>query len=277
LGGDFRSKQPNTKSEVKTSKTIGPILAVVLCATGINLDSQADELDPAGATPGTPAPATVAPATVSTSTAPANNSMEGTAPDYHPFSLSPEVGTTGAGGTAAWRFSDHFGVNAGGDYFSRNLFDNRTVNGVSFSGDFKLQSENVGVRYYPSKTSSFYVGVGALFNQNQVNGSAYGKVTINGITYCLPANTPLLATYKQQPVCPEITIGGNFFYFDSAHHWAMGGELGVFYLGNPKLSLNDTSGQIPQDQLTSYQNQAISDLKKIPVWPVLKLQVTYSF
>jgi hypothetical protein len=267
---------------MKTSKTIRPILATVLCTAGLNLDTLANELDKVMPDSSTPAPAAPAATTgvVPASTPKAvvaSDSMESPTRDYLPLSLSPEVGTAGAGGAAGWRFCNHFGISGGGDYFSHNLFNNRTVNNVSYSGNFTLQSENVNLRYYPSKTSSFYVSVGALFNQNQVNGSASGGVAINGITYALPATTPLLATYEQQPVCPEITIGGNFFYFDKGHHLSLGGELGVFYLGNPKLSLNDTSGTIPAAQLYSYKNQAVDDLKKVPVWPVLKLQITYSF
>ena len=72
---------------------------------------------------------------------PSLTAPEDVTPDYLPFSLSPEVGTTGAGGTAAWRFSNHFGLAAGGDYFSHTLLNNRTINGVSYSGDFTLQSE----------------------------------------------------------------------------------------------------------------------------------------
>ena len=231
------------------------MFTVLLCAAGLAVPVLADDL----------------------ASKSAGDNTDDQVPDFNAFNISAEAGTTGVGGTAAWRFSNHFGLSGGADYLSHNLLNDRTISGVSYSGDFTLQSENVGLRYYPSKTSSFYVGVGALFNQNVVNGSASGSVEINGITYNLPANTPLLATYKQQPVCPEVAIGGNFFYFDTAHHWAMGGELGVFYLGEPKLTLNDTSGLIPPDQLNSYQNQAVSDLKKLPVWPVLKLQVTFGF
>jgi len=139
---------------MKTTKTNKTILAAILCAAVINLDTLANELDRVSrdsATPATVAPAAGAPApAASTSVAPAStpqatvtSSTESVTPDYLPFSLSPEVGTTGAGGTAAWRFSDHFGLCGGGDYFSHDLLNNRTISGVSYSGNFTLQSENV--------------------------------------------------------------------------------------------------------------------------------------
>ena len=154
---------------MKTPTIIKPILAASLCAAGLNLNTLANELDkvaPANTTPASPMPAApvhaaqapvatgVAPASTPTATAASSGTDSGT-PDYLPFSLSPEAGTPGAGGTAAWRFSNHFGLAAGGDYFSHTLFNNRTISGVSYSGDFTLQSENAGLRYYPSKTSSF--------------------------------------------------------------------------------------------------------------------------
>jgi hypothetical protein len=273
--------QPENHKNMKNQNKHESKLAAVLCVAGLTVPAFGDELQnvTSGAKPqkSQQIQQTQESQVSQTQNSSANTPQEQATPDFNRFNLTGEAGSTGAGGTAAWRFCNHFGISGGGDYFSHTLLNNRTINNVSYSGDMTLQSENVNLRYYPSKTSSFYIGVGALFNQNQVNGSASGGVKINGINYFLPAVTPLLATYEQQPVCPEVTIGGNFFYFDKAHHWALGGELGVFYLGNPKLSLNDTSGIIPPAQLYSYKQQAIDDLKKVPVWPVLKLQITFGF
>jgi hypothetical protein len=84
---------------------------------------------------------------------------------------------------------------------------------------------------------------------------------------------------RQQPVNPYLSIGGNFFYFDHAHHWAMGGELGVAYTGDASASLNRSGPSNPaiasalqgaKDRLHDYADQ-------FRWWPVVKLGVSYSF
>ena len=102
-----------------------------------------------------------------------------------------------------------------------------------------------------------------------------GTLVVGG--YTVPAGDSVHLLYKQQPVDPYVSIGGNV-YFDKHHHVSLGGELGVFYLGNPKVSVTDSpSGTIPQSDLNSYQQQAEHDLKKIPVWPILKVSLNFSF
>ena len=79
---------------------------------------------------------------------------------------------------------------------------------------------------------------------------------------------------------PYVSIGGNFFYFDHAHHWAMGGELGVAYTGEPKVSLT-RSGGIPSDAIDAavkQEQQKAQDWANQFKWfPVVKLSVSYSF
>jgi hypothetical protein len=192
---------------------------------------------------------------------------------YQPFNLGVEAGTTGIGGSAGWRFANHLGLVGGGDYFSYTL--NKTISGTPYSAKLRLQTENVGLHLYPSKSSSFYIGLGAYFNQNQLNGSAYSTaanpIMVDG--YTVPPNESVSLTYKQQPVDPYVSIGGNI-YFDQAHHFSLGAELGAFYLGNPKVNISDN---VPQPYKANYEQEATHDLKKTPVWPVLKISFNYSF
>lgn len=190
---------------------------------------------------------------------------------YQPLSVGAEVGTTGIGGTASWRFLNHFGVAGGADYLSISM--NRTISDVNYTAKVRLQSENVGLHIYPSKTSSFYIGLGAYFNQNQLNGTAVsdGSLVVDG--QLIPPGDYVKLNYKQQPVAPYVSVGGNL-YFDKGHHISLGGELGAFYLGNPKVKITSND---PAFDSTSYQQQAEHDLKKIPVWPILKVSLNFSF
>ena len=156
----MKPKRRNNKhqnAEMKKQPINKPMLAVLLCGTNLVFPALADEFQDALDKSKNQDVQTPKTAVKTADHAPR---------DFNTYNLSAKAGSTGIGGTAAWRFSDHFGLSGGGDYFSHNLFNNRTISGVSYTGDFTLQSENVGLRYYPSKTSSFYVGVSALFNQN---------------------------------------------------------------------------------------------------------------
>jgi hypothetical protein len=56
----------------------------------------------------------------------------------------------------------------------------------------------------------------------------------------------------------------------------LGFELGAFYLGNPKVSATSTDpGALPY--LAGYEQKVENDIKKVPVWPILKLSLNYSF
>jgi hypothetical protein len=282
---------PAVVPEATNAPTVASALANTnspLAATG----PTATNMPPAGAAPptsntpstatapaSTPPPAATQPAATVplVSTTRAKTFEETTAPSYQPFTLGAEAGTTGVGGGAVWRFADNFGLVGGMDYLKFSL--NRTYSGVPYSGNVDLQSEYAGINYYPSKGSSFHISLGAIFNQNQFTGSAVsatdGAITVNG--YPVPANTSVNLEYKQQPVDPYVSIGGNL-YLDKRHHLSLGGELGAFYLGNPKVSVStNPSGVVPQSDLAAYQQQVENDIKKVPVWPVLKLSLNYSF
>lgn len=191
---------------------------------------------------------------------------------YQPITVGAEIGTTGYGGGANWRFSDHFGIGGAFDYLSASY--NHTIEGNAYDVNLKLQSEPVMLSWYPWKNHSFRINAGALFNQFHSTGTATGNnLDLNGTTYTGTLNLDL----KQQPVNPYLSIGGNL-YFDKGHHVSLGGELGVFYTGEPRVTLtantvppaNPADVQAEQNQITHYARYA-------EFWPVLKVSLNYSF
>ena len=188
-------------------------------------------------------------------------------PLYRPFALSLDAGTTGFGGSGSWRFADHWGARLGADYLS---FSNTGVQiqDLHYSGTLRLLSEPLTLDIYPWQTSSFRISVGLMLNQNRFTGTADSAVV-----------GQLDAKIEQQPVNPYLSIGGNFFYFDHAHHWAFGGELGVAYTGDPQTSLTSsgTPGPGGAAAIAIAQQQLDKYAEKFMWWPVAKLQVTYSF
>jgi hypothetical protein len=201
---------------------------------------------------------------------------------YHPFTLSLDAGTMGAGGGASWRFCSLLGVRAGVDYFQFSL--DRNIKDVDYSAKLRLLSAPLTLDVYPWKSSSFHVSLGVLINQNQFTGTgtATGNatVTLDGQDFTAADVGSLNLKLEQDPVNPYLSIGGNILYFDHAHHWALGGELGVVYTGDWDVSLT-RSGGVPNatiDSALAGEKSRVQDvLKDVKFWPVLKLTVSYSF
>ena len=161
-------------------------------------------------------------------------------PDYRPWTLGIEGGTTGFGAAGSWRFSDHFGLRAGADYLESSQSGTELGN-LSYDVKLRLLSEPLTLDLYPWKKHSFHVSVGLLFNQNQLTGSA----TDSGAIIPPASLGTLNLNIEQQPVNPYLSIAGNFFYFDHAHHWALGGELGVAYTGDATVSWTRSGPSTP--------------------------------
>ena len=171
-------------------------------------------------------------------------------------------------------------MRGGFDYFSYGR--TYTFEGVPYDATMRPMSEVLTLNIYPSKKSSFYISVGAFFNQNQLTGTASDAngITLDGTTYPPGQVGTLHLKINQQPIDPYLSIGGNFFYFDRAHHWSLGGELGVAYAGEPQVSLT-RSGGVPSSTIDAAvkqtQQQIADNARPFQIWPVLKLQVACSF
>jgi hypothetical protein len=189
-------------------------------------------------------------------------------PPYRPWTIGLGAGTDGIfGGGVSWRFSDHLGTRVGIAYADAS-WNHLGTAGINYDAKLRLLSEPLTLDVYPWLKSSFHVSLGVLFNQNELTGSASdgGAIGING---------QVSLKIQQLPVNPYLSIGGNFFYFDHAHHWALGGELGVAYTGRADVSLNGSIGSRIEFDNESHRLQRYAD--QLEFWPMAKLFVSYSF
>lgn len=204
-------------------------------------------------------------------------------PAYQPFTIGAEAGTPGFGGSASWRFSDHFGARAGFAYFSYSQTGNE-IEGITYNTDTRLMSEPLGLDIYPWKKSSFRITAGIMLNQNQIEGVAprdpvFGRtfITINGTAYDSASIGDLNMKIEQQPISPYLSIGYSYF-FDKARHWSLSGELGVTYTGNPEATLSTgIPGTVPQQDLKAEASQLEDWASKYKFFPILRIGVNYSF
>jgi len=225
-------------------------------------------------------------ATLNTSAAEATDKLAdpSSRPAYEPWTVGAEFGSTGIGGFGSWRFSDHLGVRTGFDYFQWTE-SNLSIADFRYSVKARLMSEPLTLDIYPWQKHSFHVSVGVMFNQNQITGnsSGFGPVDVAGHTIEASDVGVLNLRIQQQPVDPYLSIGGNFLYFDRAHQWALGGELGVAYTGTPIMSLTSSGrfsggGHDVIDAALGQEKAKAQDWANKFAWfPVIKLMVTYSF
>jgi hypothetical protein len=182
--------------------------------------------------------------------------------------------------SAAYRFSDHFGVNGGASYLSVTL--DRTIEGVPYSATYRPMSELVSVRYFPWKNKSFFISAGVFFNQNRLSGTASDAngITLDGTTYPPGVVGTVHMSIEQQPVNPYLSIGWTYVYFDKAHHWSLGSELGVIYTGTPTVNMS-RSGGIPDASVDAALEQERKQVQhyanRFQFWPVLKVTLSCSF
>jgi hypothetical protein len=202
-------------------------------------------------------------------------------PPYRPWTLGIGIGSDGIfGGGVSWRFSDHLGARVGLG-FAEHSWNHLGIGGTHYDVDLRLAFEPLTVDIYPWQKSSFHVSLGVLFNQNQLSGTAsHTKITIiDGQPFPTDEVGTVNMKIEQQLVNPYIGIAGNFFYFDHAHHWALGGEIGVAYTGGVRASLtrSGTVNSAIDDAIANAAHDLHRYGDQFQWWPVVKLGVTYSF
>ncbi len=218
-------------------------------------------------------------------------------PNYRAVTIGVDAGTTGFGGSASLRFSDHFGVRGGVNYFSYDTdeFTYTTRDpGLSpavdqkFKASIRLLSEPVALDYYPSAKSSFRVSLGVLINQNeftanvQNSGVSGSSFVFNGVNYLQSGFTNGVdLEIKQQILSPYVSVGTSF-YFGKSKRWALSGELGVAYTGSPKVTLSTPNSayngnQAYLDDVAAEEAKIEKEAEDYKFYPIVKIGVSYSF
>jgi hypothetical protein len=206
-------------------------------------------------------------------------------PDYWPWTVGFEGGSEGIIGLrGSWRFSDHVGLGLAADWTEWSQSD-LGIHDIKYDARVRLLNEPLTLDVYPWKKYAWHVSFGWLFNQNELTGSASGSgtITIGGIPFSRDNVGSLDLKVRQQWVSPYLSFGGNFLYFDHAHHWALGGVLGVAYTGDPQVSLTRSGGvsgplgSVIDAAVNREQKNVQNYADQFKWWPVAKLFVTFSF
>ncbi len=195
------------------------------------------------------------------------------------LSLALRFGTLGIGGEISKLVTPHFGIRAGGNYFSYNKNFNNSNN--TFDASLKFEAFSGLVDLYPASRGAFHFTAGVMTRPISLSGSAVptnGTFTLNQHSYTQAQVGTLTETAQWGSALPYVGLG---FGTPAARSSGFGFlfDLGVA-IGKPTVTLTAT-GAAGNAQLNSDLNAQINkqenDASKIPVYPVLSLGLAYRF
>ncbi len=203
------------------------------------------------------------------------------------FSAAVRVSTLGIGVEGSVLVAPNIALRAGynGYHYSRSV----TSQGVQYDGKLKLSSVPVLADFYPSRTGSFHLSAGVLFNSSSVtatgkpSGSAQ-TYTFNGMTYSAADVGSLDGRVTFSKTSPYLGLGFGRPSGGSALQFLF--DVGVVFQGKPHLSLSRSGGAaITDPTLSSMIDTAIaaqrdksqSDANKLQYYPVVSVGFAYHF
>lgn len=197
-------------------------------------------------------------------------------PAYRRLGIQGEVGTTGPGVSIAYRFMDHVGARAGISYFHYSL--DGALDEVDYRLDLRALVVPLTLDIYPWSSKSFRISVGGALNWSQLEGTSTGLIQLEGEEY----NGNINVGISPPRLNPYVGIGGNLLYFDRAKRWALSGEIGVLYCD---WEVRMTGSGTPTDpksppfqvNLAEARDSLQKSVRQLPLWPVVKLGISYSF
>jgi hypothetical protein len=177
----------------------------------------------------------------SVTTMPASASRPGGFPG---IGVGVKIGLFGPGIEVGVPVSYHFNVRAGGNFF--NYADSGSTNGVNYTANLRLRSAEASLDWFPWGRG-FHISPGALvYNGNQIKGNAIippgDSFTLNGTNYVSDPSDPAHGTGNLvfPKAAPKLTIGWGSLVPREGHHVSFPFEVGVAYVGDPKVALTFT-------------------------------------
>ncbi len=197
-----------------------------------------------------------------------------------------KAGTLGLGGGIGYGIGDTVTARVG--YTAFNL--NRDINSsdVDYKGSFKLGGAEALLDWHPFE-GTFRVTGGVIFSRNKINVDAKlnRTVTINGVDYNPGDLGDLSGDVKFKSTTPYLGIGwGNVAGKNGNFHFVA--DIGVQYLGSPKVNLNASCtaqglataptecAQLDQN-VQAEERDLNKEVDNYKWWPVISVGLAYRF
>jgi hypothetical protein len=196
-----------------------------------------------------------------------------------------DLGSTGVGFHVVVPMETYLNGRFGANYFRHN-FD-KTSNGVDYDIKGKLQTIDVLFDWYLTAGSSFHLTGGLVYNGNKFNATAkpngLGGFTLNGHAYTAADVGLLAGRIDYRKAAPYLGIGwGNALA--PASRWSTNVDLGVFYQGNPNVTLasvgcktSDTVCKALASDVAAERLHLRDDVDTLKLYPVVRASIGYRF
>lgn len=202
---------------------------------------------------------------------------------------------------AATNLNRYLDVRGNGNFLNYSV-SNISVSGFDISPQLNLASAGATLDVYPFAGHGFRLSPGALFyNTNQAGSTVVAEggtsFTLNGNDYYSSNANPVtgkasLNLHSQNPAF-TVTTGWGSFFPARGGHWSFPFEIGVAFIGSPKVNMALTSGQVcdytglncvnvatDQQLQTNLQAQLAKydkDVDPLKTFPILTGGVVYNF
>ncbi len=218
-----------------------------------------------------------------------------------PFStvgIAVKVSTLGAGMDLAMPMSRHLNLRVGASFLSYGPTFN--VDGIDYGANLRFNAGQVNVDWFPM-AGGFHISPGVMFFKNDVtataNVSGGSTFTLNDQTYTSSPTDPArgnAALTFPHTAAPSLMMGWGNIVPRGPKHWSVPFEFGVAYVGATTVNVN-LAGTVCTTQqgvtgcfnaATDPQTQANlkaeivtlnEDLKRVEVYPLLSLGLSYKF
>lgn len=210
-------------------------------------------------------------------------SMIATAANAQEFSNGPAIGlglgTLGLSGEISQKFGTNFVGRLNGSWLGIDL--DRDVDGNNYKIKARAYGAGLIGDWHPF-ANGFRLSAGVRYHVADFKGSiGAGDIELDGTTYTQAQYGRLTARLENgNRVAPYLGIG-----FDSSHfktgNWSFSSEIGVLYVGDPRVTLSATNaGAVPglQTDLDAEAASIKSEYGKFGrFWPVIQFAAKYRF
>lgn len=195
------------------------------------------------------------------------------------FGVALKAGTTGVGGDITVALSPVLNLRATGAWIQ--LSGSRTQGEIAYDTRTRLATGGGLLDFHP-RGGELRLTAGVVGSLCRVLGdSTSSPLIVNGIPYSTADVGTLTAEVTANPAWPYVGIGlGNAMRRGGP--WRLVVDLGVYYMGAPKVSLTANPprpGQVPpgfNDDLEQERRRMESDLSRYKLFPVLSVGVSYT-
>jgi hypothetical protein len=199
--------------------------------------------------------------------------------DFEGLAIAARTGTLGFGGELMVNVLPTINGRFGVTYFPLSV--SGEIGDVNYDFDLRLLTFPLTMDWYPFK-NGFHISGGLIFNETkmELGTGSTASLTLDGHTYSADQLGTVHGDARFRLIAPYVGIGwGNAFGKDK--HWGLLGDLGVAFLGRPRVALSAT-GPVASDptfmeDLAHEQEEVEDDLSILGFYPVLSVSLFYRF